>query len=188
MTIAFVTTNKHKFAEATEALRPYGVALEHVIMEYAENHDASLEDIAREAASVLARQLERPVIVEDTGLFFEAWPGFPGALPKFVFNTLGYKGIFKLLEGGSRRARFKTVVGYGRPGRKADCFEGIMKGTITEQVFDLDIDVMPYDRIFVPDGQTQVISRLALAQKNEFSQRGQAFRALGQFLASKNKK
>lgn len=184
MKIAFITTNKHKFAEAEEALKSYPVELEHLVMEYAENHDSSLEEIAAQAATELAGKLERPVIVEDTGLFFEAYSGFPGALPKFVFQTLGYAGIFKLLAGANRAAYFKTIVGYGVPGSSAQCFEGIMSGTITETIFDEEQDVMPYDRIFIPQGKQVTISQLSLAEKNKFSQRGQAFRKFGEYIAS----
>jgi XTP/dITP diphosphohydrolase len=180
--LAFITTNKHKFAEVQDILKPFGFKIEHLSLEYEENHDASMEQIAHQAATKLSGELQRPIILEDTGLFFDAYPNFPGALPKFVFNTLGYKGIMKLLAGEERGAYFKTVAAYAEPGNEPLLFEGTMRGTLTEDVFDADKDFMPYDRIFIPDGYTKTISGLSMTEKNSFSQRSVAFRKLGEYL------
>ncbi|MDP3997254.1 MAG: non-canonical purine NTP pyrophosphatase [bacterium] len=182
MRIAFVTTNKHKFREVTDILKSYPVELEHLDMEYEENHDDSMDDLAAGAAKKLAAELNQPIVLEDTGLFFTAYPGFPGALPKFVFNTLGYEGIFKLLAGTTRQAYFKTVAGFCQPNQTPQLFTGIMRGTITEEVFDADKDAMPYDRIFIHQGKTKTNSAMTLVEKNAFSQRAQAFRQFGEYI------
>jgi len=180
--IYFVTTNKHKAEEAAAVMKGFDIEVEQIDMEYEENHDESLEQIAISAAKKLAGELKKPIVVEDTGLFFRAWPGFPGALPKFVFNTLGYKGIFKLLAGVDRAAYFQTVLAYCGPNGKPITFSDTMEGEITEQVFNEDKDAMPYDRIFIPDGERKTISDMTIAKKNSFSQRGKAFCQLGEYL------
>ena len=185
MKITFITTNKHKFEEVKDILKDYPIELEHLAMEYEENHDESMEEIATAAAKKLANELKRPVVLEDTGLFFEAYQGFPGALPKFVIKTLGYKGIFKLLAGESRAAYFKTAAAFSEPGQEPVLFAGIMKGEITEKIYNEDVDAMPYDRIFIPDGKTVTISGMTLEEKNSFSQRAQAFRKFGEYIKNK---
>lgn len=180
--IYFITTNNHKFMEVKDALKEYPIELEHINLEYEENHDSSMEEIAKKASKKLADELKKSVILEDTGLFFEAYPNFPGALPKFVFNTLGYKGIFKLLEGESRKAYFKTVAGYCEPGKEPVLFEGEMHGQITKEVHNINKDAMPYDRIFIPEGKTKTISDMSLSEKTAFSQRAKAFRKFGEFI------
>jgi inosine/xanthosine triphosphate pyrophosphatase family protein len=62
-----------------------------------------------------------------------------------------------------------------------------MAGTITDEVQHKNRDVMPYDRIFIPDGQATTISGLSLTQKNALSQRGQAFRRLGEYLTTRER-
>lgn len=171
--------------EVQDVFSGYPIELEHVDMEYEENHDASMDDIARFAAGKLANQLGRPVVLEDTGLFFEAYPNFPGALPKFVFNTLGYKGIFKLLEGESREAYFRTVAGFCEPGGEAVLFDGVMQGAITDRVHNPDADFMPYDRVFIPEGKKITVSDMGMKEKNDFSQRAQAFRKFGEYIKEK---
>jgi XTP/dITP diphosphohydrolase len=151
-------------------------------MEYDENHDLSMEEIAKCASKKIAEELGKPIVLEDTGLFFQAYENFPGALPKFVFNTLGYKGIMKVLDGESRKAYFKTVAAYCEPGKEPILFEGKMDGKITSEVFDEDKDAMPYDRIFIPEGYDKTISSMDMNLKNSFSQRGEAFRKFGDYI------
>ena len=182
MKIYFVTTNKHKFAEVKHLLDEYPFELEHLDMEYDEVHEDGIEEIAKKSAKKLADELGKPVILEDTGLFFEAYEGFPGALPKFVIKTLNFKGIFKLLEGESRKAFFKTVAAFCKPGEEPVLFEGKMHGMITEKVHNEEKDEMPYDKIFIPEGKDITISGMTLDEKNSFSQRGKAFKKFGEYM------
>ncbi|MEX0650290.1 MAG: RdgB/HAM1 family non-canonical purine NTP pyrophosphatase [Candidatus Andersenbacteria bacterium] len=182
MKIYFVTTNKHKFQEVQDILKDYPIELEQLDRSYEENHDASIDEVARSGALQMLKEINAPVVVEDTGLFFEAYEGFPGALPKFVMNTLGFKGILKLLEGESRKAYFRTVVGYAEPGQEPQLFEGIMRGSITEEVHNPEADVMPYDKIFIYEGQAKTISDMTAEEKSALSQRGESFRKFGEYI------
>ncbi len=186
MELVFITTNKHKVQEVQEILKPYDIVVVQHAANYEENHDASIEEIAKQAAKKLAEEVGKPVCVDDTGLFFEAYPGFPGALPKFVYQTLGYKGILKLLDSEKKCAEFKCAVGFCEPGSEPLVFEGFMPGIITEKVFDEDNEAMPYDRIFIPDGETKTISSLPIETKNQLSHRGKAFRKLGKYLIGRS--
>jgi XTP/dITP diphosphohydrolase len=188
MKIVFITTNNHKFEEVADILKDYPIDLEQLSIEYEENHDSEIEEIARDAARKLAIETGKPVLLEDTGLFFEAYNGFPGALPKFVFNSIGYKGIFKLLEGESRKAYFKTVAAYCEPNKEPVLFEGIMKGTIGDKIHNKDKDAMPYDRIFFPESKNITISDMTLEEKNALSQRAESFRKFGDYIVNKIKK
>lgn len=182
MKIYFITTNKHKFAEVKAVLEDYPIELKHIDMEYEENHDLGMEGISKAAAKKLADELKKPVVVEDTGLFFEAYPGFPGPFPKFVINTLGYKGVFKLLEGETRKAYFLTVAAFCMTGKKPVTFDGIMKGEITNKVFNIEKDDMPYNRIFIPDRADRTISHMNMDERNKYLQRAKAFRKFGEYI------
>jgi len=181
--IAFVTTNKHKFKEVSGVLKEFGVEIEQVIMEYDEDKEKSMEEIVVPAAKMLANKLNREVIIDDTGLFFKAYNNFPGALPKYIFNAIGYDGIFRLLAGLDRSAYFETFIGYCKPGGETKTFKGIMEGKIIEKIINAGQDHMCYDRIFIPKGHDKTISEMTLKKKNSFSQRAHAIRLLGEFLA-----
>jgi len=141
-----------------------------------------MAEIARESAKNLAEKLNKPVITEDTGLYFKAYNNFPGALPKFVYQGIGFEGIFKLLDGKDRSAYFKTVIGYCEPDKEPVLFEAEMDGKIADKIFMQATNAMPYDHIFIPDGHKKTIVEMGMEEKNSFSQRGQAARKLGEYL------
>lgn len=187
MKVYFATKNKHKLMEAKAVLAESDIDVEQIKASYPEDKDDLMENVARKGARLVADKLKKPVVVEDTGLFFEAYPGFPGPMPKFVFEKIGYEGIFRLLKDRNRNAYFKTVAAYCESGEEPILFDGVMKGRITEKVFNEDRDAMPYDRIFVPDGYDVTISDMELETKNSFSQRAQAFKKLARYLTEDKK-
>lgn len=181
--IIFVTSNKHKLEEMNLLLADFAIELvQEKVIDYIEDKEKNMKEICESASFYLAKKIGKEVIVEDTGLYFEAYNNFPGAQPKFVFNSIGFDGIFRLLEGKSRKAYFKTVIGYCRPGESPRTFEGIMHGQIADQIFSPEKDVMPYDHIFIPDGYSSAIVDMSLQEKNSFSHRAKATLALGEYL------
>lgn len=184
MKLIFVTSNKHKVEEIGFELEKYGIELEQSNIGYEENKDESMVEVAKRASKQLAEKLRKPVIMEDTGLFFSAYNNFPGAMPKFVFNGIGFEGIFRLLEGKDRSAHFKTVIGYCEPNNEPIIFEGEMFGAIIDQVREPEKEGMPYARIFVPDGKKLTCIEMEKEEKSSVSQRSKAARKLGEYLTS----
>ena len=186
MKLTFITTNRHKFEEITDILKPYPIELSWLNRKYDEDNDYPIDEIAKMAAKKLAEELKAPISLEDTGLFLEAYPGFPGPGPKFAINTLGYKGFFKLLDGESHKAYFQTFAAYCEPEKEPIVFEGRMNGHFIDEIRNEDRDMMPYDHFFVPEGYgDKTLSEISLGEKSTISQRGEAFRKLGDFLAKK---
>ncbi len=184
--IIFITTNKHKVEEVSVILRKYNISVEQLNIEYDEDKEASVEDISYKAAKFLANKLNKEIIVEDTGLFFKAYNNFPGALPKFIFNTIGFEGIFRLLKNKNREAYFKTAIGYCKPNQEPVLFIDKMYGEITKKVFCPNKNIMPYDHIFIPKESNKAIVYMSIEEKNLISQRGKVAKKLGEFLVNKN--
>jgi len=44
--------------------------------------------------------------------------------------------------------------------------------------------VMPYDRIFIPEGESKTISDMTMEEKNTLSQRSKSFREFGDYIMS----
>jgi XTP/dITP diphosphohydrolase len=184
MKIAFVTTNKHKFEEVRRIFSEFGIDTEQATIDCPEP-EGSVDSIAKHKARFAADALKKPVVAEDTGIFFEAYDDFPGSRPKFVFHGIRYDGIMRLLEGKKRDAYFKTAAAFCEPGKDPVIFEGVMKGKITEKIFDKEKDVQPYERIFVPEGHDVTTSAMTREEKNIISHRAKAFRKLGEYLSKK---
>lgn len=184
ITLSFLTQNRHKFIEASEALASFtNVVLEQLNEPKHEDKDDAVPDpltyIAVSAAQAAAKKFNKTVVAEDAGLFFEAYAGFPGMNTKWIMNKLGYDGILRLLDGKNRAAYFRTVLGLSYPDGKTEVFEGIVRGRIADKVYGAEIDCMDYDRIFIPDG-SDVPFALMMDVKRTMSHRYLAFRKLGQ--------
>lgn len=178
MRLTFVTSNKGKLHEATEALRPLGIDVAGSDLKPVEIQADSLEEISRAKCDVLVGRLAPPFIVDDGGLFVTALHDFPGVYSAHTLKTLGVPGILKLMEGVTdRRARFEAVVSYHDASGKTWSFHGRCDGTLTTEP-RASGHGFGYDPIFVPEGQTRTFAELPAAYKNEFSHRGRALAKL----------
>lgn len=180
MKISFVTQNKYKYNEVKEILAKFNIEVEQISVEKPEQ-GKTIEEIAKNAAEILSKKLNKTVVVEDTGVFFLAYDNFPATKPKEVFEEIGFKGLLDKLKGKKRDAQFKTVAAYCEPNKKAKLFVGFVNGKISEEVRLKDKDVMPYEKIFIPEGYDKVWAEIPDIKK-KISHRVQAFEKLGEFL------
>lgn len=181
--LKFITSNKYKFQEIQAVLANYNIEIEQADIDYPENKEDDLETVAQKASKDLAEKLQEPVIVEDTGFYFDAYNNFPGPHPKFIFNAIGFDGIFRLLAGKDRGFTCKTVIGYCEPSQDPILFIGEMKGQVTEEIFNPEADTMPYNHIIIPDGFSKTVSEMNLEEKNSVLQRAKATRKMGEYLS-----
>ena len=181
MKLYLVTGNKHKVQEVSAVMDKYGIVVEQIDAQKYEPKDMDLKDVARYNAEQFYKKYKKPIAVDDTGVFFEAYPEFPGNHPKLMYNLLGYRGLLKLLEGEDREAHFETVVGFCDGETKV--FEGTLHCTVDTKVNDRDVDVLPYERIFLVDGRP--LSQFRRVEKNRISHRAKAFEKLAAYLKEK---
>lgn len=181
MRLTFVTGNKGKVHEATEALRPLGIEVVPRDARPVEIQADTLEEISRAKCEVLVGKVDPPFIVDDGGLFVDALHGFPGVFSAYALKTIGVPGILKLMDGvEDRRARFRAVVTY-HDGRETRSFAGQCDGRLIAEARTSGHG-FGFDPIFVPDGQTRTFAELPADYKNRFSHRGRALAALADHL------
>jgi XTP/dITP diphosphohydrolase len=179
MKIYLVTKNKHKVDEAQTIFSKFNIDVEQLNEEKYEPKEMSLKEVSVYNAKLFYKKYKKPIIVDDTGVFFNAYKEFPGNHPKLMFNLLGYKGLLKLVDGEDRTAQFRTVVTYcDYHGLKS--FTGTFDCEIDTKIHDLDKDVLPYERILLYDGKP--ISSYSRELKNKFSHRAKAFKDVANFL------
>lgn len=167
--ITFITGNPHKIKEARGILNNLGISLEHADLGYPEIQ-GDLEGVARYGAQYASRRLGKPVIVEDAGLFIKALKWFPGTYSSYVQETLGNKGILKLMNDvEDRYAEFRSVVGYCTPKTEPGVFLGTVKGRIGYE--EKGEYGFAYDPLFIPDGYDKSFGELQRTEKNMFSHR-----------------
>jgi non-canonical purine NTP pyrophosphatase (RdgB/HAM1 family) len=187
--IVFATRNPEKVKEAKRVLREFGIGVEQARIELPEPKEMGQKEIVLEKANAAARELGRTCVVEDTALYFEAFPLFPGVQPKFVAKTLAWSGIKKLLHGTGAGAKFVALLAFAEPGKKPVLFEGDCAGRILlgKEIADEKFrkEDFPYDFVFSPEGEKRVFAEMSEAEKDFFSHRAKAFRKLGTWLSKK---
>ncbi|MHA1247258.1 MAG: XTP/dITP diphosphatase [Candidatus Thorarchaeota archaeon] len=184
--VILVTQNRHKLAELTPLFKRYNVPFETTSYEKFEIRSDDVEQIARAAALHAADVFGRPVVVDDTGLFIDALNGFPRAYPAFVLDTIGRKGILRLMEGvEDRTARFVTAVGFS-DSTMVKTFVGEMKGVIALE--ERGTGGFGYDPIFVPEGFDRTYAELSFEEKVSISHRTRAFTAFLEWYTSTPRK
>ena len=177
MTIRFVTSNEGKVREAREYLPE---PVEQVNYDYTEIQSDELEEIAAYGAREAFEHLggAEPVLVDDAGLFCDAFDGFPGPYSSYVQDTVGVDGVRSLVATAETdRARFRTVLAY-HDGDEVRTFDGAVQGRIVDPRGDGGFG---YDPIFEHDGRT--MAEMSTAEKNAISHRGRALAKFADWLA-----
>jgi XTP/dITP diphosphohydrolase len=172
MILCFASTNKDKYIEIKSILQRHNLEIEFCKMEIQEIQSDSLKEIAIEKSRYAFSFINRPVIVEDDGLFINELNGFPGQYSAFVAKTIGNMGILDLLRKyEDRSAEFVSIIAFSN-GQAQQICEGRIRGEIAK---DITNGGWGFDPIFVPSGSHLTFGQLqSLQKKQEFSHRTKA--------------
>jgi XTP/dITP diphosphohydrolase len=175
--VFFATGNIHKFNEARIILAQFGVAVGMLRLKGAEVQSNSLREIAETSVRGAFERCGLPVFVEDAGLFIEALKEFPGPYAAYVYQTIGNRGLLKLMKGvEARKAVFRSAIAYLDSDIEAPVvFEGEAKGEITlDERCGSGKSGFGFDPIFEPSGSGKTFAQMSLEEKNGFSHRARA--------------
>ena len=143
----------------------------HIPLDCPEHRDDDVAKIAAGKAEYAYRELNTPLIVDDTAFTIPALQGFPGPYAAYVLATLGNAGILKLMEGvADRSAAFTTAIAF-TDGGSTRVFTGSIQGTLTTS--PRGSNGFGYDPIFqLTDGRT--LAEITLEEKSGISHRARA--------------
>ncbi|MGC1709840.1 MAG: RdgB/HAM1 family non-canonical purine NTP pyrophosphatase [Nitrosotalea sp.] len=179
--VFFASSNKNKFEEASDILSGFGISLEFFKCRLEEIQANNLEEVAQHKARQAFSFCSKPVIIEDDGLFISSLKGFPGPYSSFVFDTIGNKGILRLLS-KQRGATFRSVIAYCEKKGDVVLFGANVRGKISEKIQG---SKWGFDPIFIPEGQTLTYSQLK--NKNITSHRYLALKKFANWYLHKKK-
>lgn len=175
----FATGSKDKLREVNDIL---GYKLKHIDLDLLEPQGIDVMDVVRDKAKDAYERAGKPVLVEDTGLEFEAWNRLPGALVKWFLKSVGTKGILEMLgDEKNRNAKAVTVVGF-YDGEKCHEFKGEVSGRVPLKA--REGKGFGWDPIFVTDEHDKTFGEMDTKQKNSVSMRALAINKLRNFLNS----
>ena len=170
--ISFASTNYKKYIEIQSVLQKYAINVHFFRILLTEIQSNSLIEIAKEKSKTAFKEISKPIIVEDDGLFIDELKGFPGQYSSYSFETIGYDGVLKLLiNSKTRTAYFRSVFAF-YDGEILKSFFGEIKGKIAHTPMGKG---WGYDPIFIPDGSELTFGQLHQENKKaDFSHRTKA--------------
>ncbi len=184
--IYFITGNNYKFKEIKKLFQKEEIDydLKQKTAATIEVQASSIKEVALFKLNSIKTNFNNSYFVEDAGFFIDdPLNGFPGVYSKFVFNTLGNKGILKLINNyGNTAAHFEAVIAlYFQPLDKIFTFEGSVEGKVSKEI--KGTSGFGYDPIFIPNElPNNTFGELSTEEKNSVSHRAKAWQKLLVFL------
>ena len=182
--IHFITGNKSKFKEAKLILSD--ITLIQKDLKLTEPKTLNQEEVVLEKAKQAFKKLRKPVLVDDTGIYFEEFKSFPGTYTKTLFKAIGFKGVERLLKNANRKAHFKTLLCY-KDKKTTKIFEGIWKGKIISNISKMFNPDWEYNSIFIPKNFKKPLSEISLEERAKHSHRKKAFNSFIKYLKGDRK-
>jgi non-canonical purine NTP pyrophosphatase (RdgB/HAM1 family) len=179
-TILFITNSPGKVEEAQAILgNQFKIKLHKFDLD--EIQTINGKDVIRKKAREAYNLIKKPVIVEDTSLYFDAWNGLPGALVRWFLDSVGCKGICSMMsEEKDRKAYAESAIAYFN-GRKVKVVAAKLEGKIPQK--PAGDKGFGWDPIFIPKGYSQTFAQMGQEEKNKISMRKQALEKLRNYLS-----
>lgn len=178
MKIIFATENSNKLREAREILN---MDIDSSSIEIDEIQAVDASKVAMEKAKRAYEILKKPLIVEDTGLYFKKFGNFPGALVKWMIKGMGRDNIAKYFHGLEATAEC-CVCFYD--GKEMKIFSGSVEGHMAENA--RGESGFGWDPVFIPKGTGKTFAEMTPEEKHAISHRGKAFLELKKWLQEIN--
>jgi len=197
----FQTGNAGKLSEASELFGDLGVSVQQFLIDGSppEIHEPQQDGLVAVADSKLTQGLallrehglqDSMMLVEDSGLFIDATPGYPGAYSARVLEAEGLDGVLSrlthLATPQQRGAEFRCAAALWT-GSISISTVGFCRGHLTEN--PRGEGGFGFDPIFIPDDiedystDGQTFAEVTSAVKARFSHRGSALRDLHEALS-----
>jgi non-canonical purine NTP pyrophosphatase (RdgB/HAM1 family) len=135
-----------------------------------------MEEVLRAKAWYAWDKMQRPVVVEETGLELAAMNGFPGPLVKWMLEAVGAAGIARAaLALGEARAKAVCLLMW-TDGARTALGRGETAGDLV--LPPRGLNGFGWDPVFRPAGKTRTYGELDDVEKDRIGHRGKAWREL----------
>jgi len=187
-TLVFITGNENKLKEVVQILGdkfPWNVVCKKIDLP---EYQGEPDEISIEKCKIAAKEVNGPVIVEDTCLCFNALGGMPGPYAKWFLDKLKPEGLHKLLTGWEDKSAYALCTfafSSGNPDDKIKLFHGRTNGSIVEPRGPRDFG---WDPCFEPDGFKETYAEMSKECKNDISHRGRALQEMQKYFESNQSK
>ena len=172
--IKFVTGNSNKVRETVAIL---GVPLEGIKVDgLIEIQTLDIEELVHHKCQQAYDSLKCSVLVEDSGLLFNAWDGLPGPMIKWFEGTVGCNGMLRMLQTFEDRSAIAVSCFAIYDGKDIKIARGEVEGSIATEI--RGSHGFGWDVIFVPKGYGKTYAEMKSEEKNTMSHRKNALEKL----------
>lgn len=144
--VVFITGNKGK---ADYLARYLGHPVEHIALDLDEIQSLDHKEVVQHKVRQAYEKVKRPVLVEDSGVEFNALGGLPGPFTKWFENALTLEGLCRIVDGKDRSATARCIYGF-KDGDTEMYFEGSLEGKVPEK--PAGERGYGFDSVFIPEG------------------------------------
>lgn len=155
MEITYITSNPNKAEQLGWHL---GYPIKHQAIDLPEIQSLDVEEVVKEKAQTAYGIINKPVLVEDYSLVFNALGKLPGPLVKWFLQEIGTNGLCKLLDNYTDRSAVATSAAGLYDGKRFHFFKGEISGTISKE--PRGKEVFGTDAIFIPEGHQKTWSEM----------------------------
>src|SRR5215813_12196634 len=175
----FVTSRQEKAEEA----KRLGFDLECVSLDLPEIQGIEPGEIVEAKAREAYSLLQRPLIVEDSGLAIRAWGVFPDALVKWLEKSAGLETLARMLDGFEDRGAIAICAIALFDGSRLVTARGELAGRIASR--PRGSGGFGWDALFLPGDSDRTFAEMTGEEKDAISHRRRAWEQLSQRLAEK---
>jgi XTP/dITP diphosphohydrolase len=186
--ISIVTWNSWKYKQIASVLEEGGFLVEQKKIDLIEPQSNDMLEVSKYKAKQAFEIIWKPVVVDDTGIYFDAYPNFPGVFSKYMMESLGMDGMRRLFQDQTNtRASFQCIVSYmDETLPEPVSFVGKSYGHLDFSFLDQVVrdHHLPYLSIFIPDGM-DTVAQMNPSYFESNHHRVQAIKMLTEFLRNR---
>ena len=182
--INFVSGNKNKLRELNEIFNENfkDIEVKQLDIDLPELQGFP-EDIVRgklKLALEKSKNLEGPVLVEDTSLCFNAYGGLPGPYIKYFLKAIKQEGLYKMACAFEDHSAYAQSIFGLQKNEKGEphLFIGKTEGEIVSPRGQKNFGLSGWDPCFKPNCSTKTYAEMEENEKNKISHRGKSSKAL----------
>lgn len=179
--IIFVTHNRGKVATAQKYFK--NIKFHTFDYELEEPRSDNITEIAKSKVLQAYKLVGAPCIALDSGFYIEELNGFPKAFVNFSLETIGIKGILKLMEGKENRTCcFKECLAF-YDGEEIQYFYGENKGKVSNEILGVDTDKKWSDLwyIYKPKNHEKTLAQMTDEEREKRKKTDESIQAMEVF-------
>lgn len=164
--VIFVTHNPGKIAQAQKVLQD--IDLQIFDYELEEPRSDDIQYISKQKVLEAYELVHKPCISMDSGFWIDALNGFPRAFVNFTLDTIGIKGILKLMEGKENRSCCFTECLSYYDGKNVKQFMGRHEGKLSTEILGNDTKEKWSDLwyIYMPYGYDKTLAQMTQEERD----------------------